>query len=164
MRHSHRQSIEFVLICLVSSCLRRNLCKPLLVEYFCVIRISPLLCTVITQLHRGKCVPQSSLSRWACALLTYHTVQIVRLFCDWDVRGSGRRNTLTRTRQKQVRHSGSVNLALIQETHFTGVPQLSGNLSEITGWAVWFDAESAEASTLVSAEKCDGGQLFSPDF
>lgn len=76
MHHSHRQSIEFVLIHLVSSALfYKKPLQPPFDECFCVIRISPLLHTVITQPHRGKCVPKSSVFRQACALLTYYPVQ-----------------------------------------------------------------------------------------
>lgn len=32
-------------------------------------------------------------------------------------------------------------------------------MSEVTGWAVWFDVEGSEASTLVSAKKCNRGTI-----
>lgn len=84
MHHSHRQSIEFVLICLVSSSLlQETFTNKLCVKHFCVIFISPLLYTVImlhhgAVLHHGRFVPQDSLFRWAHVLLTYYTVQTHR--------------------------------------------------------------------------------------
>lgn len=51
--------------------LQETFANNLFVEYFCVIFISPLLYTVITQLHHGRFVPQGSLFRWAHVLLTY---------------------------------------------------------------------------------------------
>jgi len=63
----------------------------------------------------------------------------------------------TRTTQQQMRHSGSVCLALIWEQRFTGALQLAGNRSEIVGGAVRFLAEGSKA--LVSAEKCNRGSV-----
>lgn len=61
-------------------------------------------------------------------------------------------------------HSGSVSIALIWEMHFAGAPWLSGNLLKTTGWAAWFDAEDSEVSTLVSAKKCNRGNISAPVF
>lgn len=63
VHHSLRHSIQ----CLVSSSFTRA--ALILVEYLCVICISPLLWAVISQLHPGRLVPKSNLCRWARVLL-----------------------------------------------------------------------------------------------
>lgn len=133
----------------------RNLCHPPFSWAFLCDLHLPFAMFLTTQLHLGQFVPWSSLHRWPHVLVVKYPGQIVWVFCDWGMRASSPRNTLTRTRQVQVCHAGSISVVLIWETHFTRTPQLPGSLSESTGCAVWLNTEAYKESPLVSAEKCN---------
>lgn len=153
MRHSRRHSIQ----CLVSSSFTRA--TPFLVEYLCVICISPLLCVVISQLVLGSLFPK-------VAFAGGHVYLSFNLQC----RPQGCSVTETEEQEvwmhwleqgrSRVCHSDSICLTWIWEIHCSRTPQPSSLPSAIAAWTAWFSAVDSKQSTLVSAEKCSRGKVL----